>query len=108
MSIILRHALSSFCYGDWGTWVNDPEHALDLGTIERAVEAARNEDFGGLEIVMSFGEPDCDLVLPLRWAGTSNGNAPPARSQAPVSPLPPNLAGVRTPFPPPFHALGLI
>jgi len=65
MGVILRNSLSRFCYGGDACWIDDPEHALDLGTIERATETARTVGFGRLEVVVSFDEPDCELVLPL-------------------------------------------
>jgi len=81
MSVILRHAPSGFYYGGREFWVNGPALAFDLGTIEGASDAAKEEDFGGLEIVVSFGDPDCELVLPLRRTGRSRGNAAPVRAQ---------------------------
>ena len=107
MIVILRHALSAFYYADRKCWVNGPALALDLGTIEAATEAAKEEDFGGMEIVASFDEPDCELVLPLRRNGTRSGKAAPARSQVLASTLPPDLAGASTPFPPGLDAPGL-
>lgn len=77
MSVILRHAESGSFYGGPHCWVNDPERALDLETVERAVEAGREEDLGRLEIVAWFDRLDRELVFPVRLNRTSRGKALP-------------------------------
>jgi hypothetical protein len=104
MSVILRHAPSGFCYGGQKCWVNGSGHALDLGTIERAGEAAREEDFGGMEIVVSFDDPVCELVLPLSPTGTRGSKTVPIRLQVVVGLPPPNLFGAIPRLPPPLSA----
>ena len=47
-------------------WVGDPDSALDLETIERATELSRDESFGEMDIVVTYDDPVCELVLPLR------------------------------------------
>jgi hypothetical protein len=65
MIVILRHSHLGLYYAGRKHWVSNPEQALDLETIERAAELGRQEDFPQMEIVVSYGEPDCDLVLPV-------------------------------------------
>lgn len=72
MSVILRHALSGFFYGGPHCWVNGPARARDLGTIERAIETGKEEEFGQMEVVAWPEHPECQLVLPLRSSGTSH------------------------------------
>lgn len=103
-SVILRHAPSGFCYGGQKCWVQAPARALDLVTIERAGEAAREEDFGGMEIVVSYDDPVCELVLPLSHTGTRRGKAAPALSQLSVSLPAPIVSGGSTRLPPPLSA----
>jgi hypothetical protein len=107
MNVILRHAASGFCYGGRGYWVNGPELALDLRTIEDAVEAAREEDFGGMEVVAGFGDPECELVLPLRRNGTSRGKAPARSLSGGCQPAPRSLSQATSRLPPPSRAPGL-
>ena len=71
MSVILRHALSGFFYGGAHCWVNGPARALDLGTIERAIETGKEEAFGQMEVVAWPEHPECQLVLPLEARRTS-------------------------------------
>jgi hypothetical protein len=47
-------------------WVGDSGSATDLGTIERATELSRDESFEEMDIVVTYDEPGCELVLPLR------------------------------------------
>ena len=43
-----------------------PGSALDLETIERATELSREESFEDMDIVVTYDDPSCELVLPLR------------------------------------------
>jgi hypothetical protein len=88
MTVILRHAMSGYCYGGGRLWLSGPKDALDLETIERAVETARAEDFGGTEVVACFGDPDCELVLPVKRKEKSGGETAPARSKGDARPPP--------------------
>ncbi len=47
-------------------WVGDADFTLDLEAIERATESSRNESIGEIEIVESYDDPACNLVLPLQ------------------------------------------
>ena len=47
-------------------WVASHDSALDLETIERATELSRDESFGEMDIVVTYDDPSCELVLPLR------------------------------------------
>ena len=47
-------------------WVGNADSALDLETIERATELSRDEPFGEMNIVVTYDDPSCALVLPLR------------------------------------------
>ena len=86
MNVVLRHATSRYYYAGPGYWVQGAEDAVDLGTIEGAADAARKESFGGLEIVAGFGDPDCELVLPVSRKATTSVKAPRAGLQAATSP----------------------
>jgi hypothetical protein len=61
-----------------------------------------------MEIVVSFNDPVCELVLPVRWAGTSCGKTAPSRFQTAARPLPPNLPEVTIPRPRPLHTPRLV
>ena len=71
MQVILRHAHAGFYYAGPTCWVNGRERALDLQTVEHAVEAAREEHIGSLEIVAWFDRLSRELVFPVRFDGTT-------------------------------------
>jgi hypothetical protein len=66
MRVVLRHAGIGLYYAGRKHWVGDPDSALDLETIERATELSRDESFEEMDIVMTYDDPFCELVLPLR------------------------------------------
>jgi hypothetical protein len=39
---------------------------MDLETIERATEVSRDESFEEMDIVLTYDDPACELVMPLR------------------------------------------
>ena len=66
MRVILRHAGIGLYYAGHKHWVGKPDSALDLETIERATELGRDESFGEMDIVVTYGEHARELVVPLR------------------------------------------
>jgi len=66
MRVVLRQTGIGLFYAGRKHWVGNPDSALDLETIERATELSRDESFGEMDIVVTYDDPTCDLVLPLR------------------------------------------
>jgi hypothetical protein len=66
MRVTLRHAVIGLYYAGRKLWVGNPDSALDLETIEGATELVRDESFGDMDIVVTYDDPCCELVLPLR------------------------------------------
>jgi len=66
MRVVLKHAELGLYYAGHKHWVGDPDSALDLATIERATELSRDESFEEMDIVVTYDDPVCELVLPLR------------------------------------------
>jgi hypothetical protein len=66
MRVVLKHAELGLYYAGHKHWVGNPDSALDLATIERATELSRDESFGEMDIVVTYDDPVCELVLPLR------------------------------------------
>jgi hypothetical protein len=66
MRVVLKHAELGLYYAGHKHWVGDPDSALDLATIERATELSRDESFAEMDIVVTYDDPICELVLPLR------------------------------------------
>jgi hypothetical protein len=66
MRVVLRHAGIGLYYAGPKHWVGDQGAAKDLETIERAAELSREESFEEMEIVATYDEPACELILPIR------------------------------------------
>ena len=66
MRVLLRHAVIGLYYAGRKHWVGNPGSALDLGAIERATELSREEEFGDMDLMVTYDDPSCELVLPLR------------------------------------------
>jgi len=71
MSVILRQARTGSFYYGRNSWSSDPTSALDLKTVEQAVETGREEDAGEVQIIAQFEHPDIVLVFPLRLSRIS-------------------------------------
>jgi hypothetical protein len=65
MRVILRHAGIGLYYAGRKHWVGEAGSALDLETIERATELSREEAFEEMEIIVTYDDPSCEMVLPL-------------------------------------------
>jgi len=72
MRVVLRHAGMGLYYAGRKHWVGNPDSALDLETIERATELSRDESFGEMDIVVTYDDPGCELVLPLQRKGEAD------------------------------------
>lgn len=66
MRVVLKHAEIGLYYVGRKHWVGNSDSALDLQTIERATELSHDESFEEMDIVVTYEDPDCELVLPLR------------------------------------------
>jgi hypothetical protein len=80
MRVLLRHAGIGLYYAGHKHWVGNPGAALDLKTIERAVELSREESFEHMEVFVSYDDPARELVLPLRRKAAAD--ADPQRAAA--------------------------
>ena len=65
MRVVLRHARIGLYYAGRKHWVGKAEAAADLGTIERAAELSRDENFEQMEIFVDDGDPSSQLVIPV-------------------------------------------
>ena len=66
MRVVLRHAGIGLYYAGRKHWVGSPGAALDLQTIEQAAELSRAEAFEEMDIVVTYDDPTCELILPVR------------------------------------------
>jgi hypothetical protein len=82
MKVVLRLGRGGFYYAGREHWVRDREHALDLGTIERAIALGREVDLESMQVVASAGDASSDWFLPLRRRGTVDVQVAPASVRA--------------------------
>jgi uncharacterized protein YprB with RNaseH-like and TPR domain len=66
MRVLLRDSRIGLYYAGRKHWVGKPEAAADLGSIERAIELSRDENFDQMEVFVDYDDPSCGLVLPLK------------------------------------------
>ena len=65
MRVLLRHAGIGLYYAGRKHWVGKADSALGLGTIERATQLSRDESFEEMQILVTYGDPYRELVLPV-------------------------------------------
>jgi hypothetical protein len=75
MNVLLRHSGIGLYYAGRKHWVGNPDAALHLESIERATELSAEESFSEMEIVVTYDDPECELVLPLGRKRNSTGQA---------------------------------
>ena len=56
MRVLLRNSRIGLYYAGRKHWVSKPEAAVDCGTIERAAELSREENFEEMEILVDYDE----------------------------------------------------
>jgi len=69
VKVLLRQKGSSLYYAGADEWTPDPRHARDFEEVDRAIQFHRAEGVAGVDVVLSYDDPACDLVLPLREPG---------------------------------------
>ncbi len=65
MMVLLRDAASGRFYAGPDQWELDRSRALEFPTVESAAHCGRNQNHARLEVLLSYDDPLCDLVLPL-------------------------------------------
>jgi len=65
MRVLLRHAQLGLYYAGHKHWVGHPDAALDVGSLEQAAELSREESFEEMDILVTYDDPTCELVLPV-------------------------------------------
>jgi hypothetical protein len=69
MKVLLRNTESRRYYVGNGQWTPDSKQARDFDQIAQAIQFHQEERLTDMEVVLSYGAPYCDLVLPLRPEG---------------------------------------
>jgi CheY-like chemotaxis protein len=67
--VLLRDRDSRKLYAGPSMWVADKKSAIDFERIELAEAVVTAEHLQGVEIVLSYDEPGCELTLPIAFPG---------------------------------------
>ena len=63
MRALIRHLKTKLFYAGEARWTAKREKACDFGTTFRALTFAGDNHLRGVEVVMTFGEPEFDLTI---------------------------------------------
>ena len=66
MKVLLRKTNTCLYYVGTNQWTADSKLARDFEQVEGAIQLHRAEQLTGVEVVLTYDDPLCDLVLPLR------------------------------------------
>jgi hypothetical protein len=104
VAIFLRQTSSGLFYAGPHRWVADPKIALDLRTVDEAVQVSKRMELSGVDVVACVGYPECEWMLRLHpgvgadkaalrfWKLATeelHRGLPPETKPPPVSRLPP-------------------
>jgi hypothetical protein len=67
--VLLREKQSGRYYGGRTGWVRTKAEAVDFERIELAEAVATAERLAGVEIVLMYEQPECELTVPVAFAG---------------------------------------
>jgi len=67
--VLLREKKSGQYYAGRSGWVRNKTEAVDFERIELAEAVATAERLNGVEIVLIYEQPDCELTVPISFAG---------------------------------------
>ena len=65
MKILLQHARTRLYFRGMGDWTASPHEAFDFQHSQRAIEFARQNSLGGVQIAVKFIDSQFDEVFPL-------------------------------------------
>ena len=64
--VLLRNQETGQYHAGPNGWGADCAGAHDFDTVENAIQHARTQKLAGMEVVLRYDDPACDLVLPVR------------------------------------------
>jgi hypothetical protein len=65
MKLVLRESMTRQYYVDCGQWTQDFKKAFSFEEVHEAIAAGRQEPKANMEVVLSYDDPFCELVLPI-------------------------------------------
>ncbi len=65
MRVLLKNGKSGLYYSSPSSWVSKPDEALDFMGTGQALQTIQDLRLRGAYVVLSFGRPQDDVILPL-------------------------------------------
>ena len=65
MKVLLRNQHNGHYYAGQNEWSTKSSSAYDFEEVQSAVRFVRTQQLKGIEAVLRYDDPACDLVLPL-------------------------------------------
>jgi hypothetical protein len=66
MKVFLRRTNTNFYYAGNNDWTEDSRYARDFDQVEDAIQFHKDEKLAGVEVVLSYDDPFCNVALPLQ------------------------------------------
>lgn len=66
MKVFLRNSKTSRYYVGNNQWTADSRYARDFEQVEQAIQCHQDAELTDVEVVLSYEDPLCNLVLPLQ------------------------------------------
>ena len=66
MRVLLRQTKTRLYYAGPQGWTGDCNNAVDLEEVTKALALGHEAKLAGLEVVLSYEDPLCDLILPVQ------------------------------------------
>ncbi len=66
MKVLLRQSRTGLYYVSLREWTADAKSASTFDDVNTAIALSREANLTGVEVVLAYDDPVCDLVLPVQ------------------------------------------
>ena len=66
MKVLLRRTNTNIYYAGNNEWTEDSRYARDFDQVEEAIQFHKDEKLTEVEVVLSYDDPFCNVVLSLK------------------------------------------
>jgi len=66
MKVLLRRTNTNLYYAGNNEWTEDSRYARDFDQVEEAIQFHKDEKLTEVEVVLSYDDPFCNVVLSLK------------------------------------------
>jgi hypothetical protein len=65
MKVYLRHVKTKLYYSGWANWTGEVQRAVNFERPQDAIQRARSDMLGHMEVVIQDGDPVRERVVPV-------------------------------------------